>query len=224
MLDFTRCLWPAGFYYKMFKWPDWHAFEWAVRRAGGIGRLPGGSDGTRYRHLSGHCDVLVVGSGPSGLAAALAAGRRGEDVLVAEQDMKFGGSLLHDPMAIEGVASDDWLEAALAELAGMDNVRLMANSTVAGCYDHNLVTIHDRNAAYLGADPVETFHKVRAGRIVLATGATEQPMLFGNNDLPGIMLAGAVHEYAGRFAVNCGRAGCRGGQQRLRVALTARCA
>ncbi|MCY4563853.1 MAG: FAD-dependent oxidoreductase, partial [Gammaproteobacteria bacterium] len=128
VLDFTRVLWPAGFYYKMFKWPHWRAFEWAVRRAGGLGRLPGGTDGTRYRHLNGHCDVLVVGSGPSGLAAALDAARRGEDVLLVEQDMEFGGSLLHDPTAIEGACSEEWLATILAELDGMDNVRLMANA------------------------------------------------------------------------------------------------
>ncbi len=205
VLDFTRALWPAGFYYKMFKWPDWRAFEWAVRRVGGIGRVPGGADATRYRHLHGHCAALVVGSGPSGLLAALAAGRRGEDVLLVEQDTEFGGSLLHDPMEIEGVGSDEWLAAALAELAGMDNVRLMANATVAGCYDHNVFTIHDRGAAWRGESAVESFWKVRAGNVVLAAGAFEQPMLFGNNDLPGVMLAGAVHKYATRFGVDCGR-------------------
>ena len=205
VLDFTRALWPAGFYYKMFKWPDWRAFEWAVRRMGGIGRVPGGTDATRYRHLHGHCAVLVVGSGPSGLMAALAAGRKGEDVLLVEQDTEFGGSLLHDSMEIEGAGSDEWLAAALAELADMDNVRLMANATVAGCYDHNVLTIHDRGAAWRGDGAVESFWKVRAGNVVLAAGAFEQPMLFGNNDLPGVMLAGAVHKYATRFGVDCGR-------------------
>ena len=205
VLDYTRALWPAGFYYKMFKWPNWHAFEWAVRRAGGLGRVPGGTDPARYRHVNGHCAVLVVGSGPSGLMAALAAGRRGEDVLLVEQDSEFGGSLLHDPMEIDGTGSDAWLAATLAELDGMDNIRRMANATVAGCYDHNLLTIHDRGAAHRGDGGVESFWKVRAKQVVLATGAFEQPMLFGNNDLPGVMLAGAVRKYASRFAVDCGR-------------------
>ena len=205
ILDFTHPLWPAGFYYKMFKWPNWHAFEWAVRRAGGLGRLPGGDDPTRYRHRNGHCDALVVGAGPSGLAAAIEAGRRGEDVVVAEQDTEAGGSLLHDPVPIDGRAPDEWLAAALTELEDMDNVRLMTSATVAGCYDHNVLTIHDRSAAYRGRHSVETYWKVRAGRAVLASGAIEQPMLFGNNDMPGIMLAGAVRQFALRYAVNCGR-------------------
>ena len=205
VLDYTRGLWPAGFYYKMFKWPSWHAFEWAVRRAGGLGRVPGGTDPARYRHVNHRCAVLVVGSGPSGLKAALAAGRRGKDVLLVEQDSEFGGSLLHDPMEIGGLASDAWLAATLAELDDMANVRRMANATVGGCYDHNLLTIHDRSAAYRGDGGVESFWKVRAKQVVLATGAFEQPMLFGNNDLPGVMLAGAVQKYASRFAVDCGR-------------------
>ncbi len=205
VLDLTRALWPAGFYYKMFKWPHWSAFEWAVRRVGGLGRVPAGTDATRYRHLNARCEVLVVGSGRSGLTAAVAAGRRGEDVLLVEQDMEFGGSLLHDRMEIDGVESEAWLAATLAELDDMDNVRLMTDATVAGCYDHNLLTIHDRGATWRGDVAVESFWKIRAGKVVLATGAFEQPMLFGNNDLPGVMLAGAVHKYAGRFAVDCGR-------------------
>ena len=94
VLDYTRPLWPAGFYNKVFKWPNWHVFEWAVRQTAGLGRLPVGEDPTRYRHMNVHCDVLVVGMGPAGLTAALAAARRGDDVLVVEQDTEPGGSLL----------------------------------------------------------------------------------------------------------------------------------
>ena len=205
IIDYTRPLWPAGFYYKMFKWPHWHAFEWAVRRLGGLGQLADGIDATRYRHRNTHCDVLVVGTGCRGLAAAVEAAKRGEDVLVAEQDTEFGGSLLHDALWVDGQPAEEWLAATVAELRAMDNVRLVANTTVAACYDHQVLTMHDRSAAFRGKDSVETFWKVRAGRVVLATGAIEQPLLFGNNDKPGVMLAGAVAQYALRYAVHCGR-------------------
>lgn len=205
MLDFTRPLWAAGFYNKTFKYPNWHAFEWAIRRLSGLGRLPGGVDPARYRHENVHCDLLVVGAGPAGLAAARRAAHRGDDVVLAEQDTEPGGSLLYDAMAIDGEPSDDWLAAAVSELGKMENVRLLLGATVAGYYDHNVLTIHDCSDAYRATTPLQTLWKVRARRVLLATGAIEQPLVFGNNDLPGVMLAGAIHQYAGRFGVHCGR-------------------
>lgn len=203
-LDYTRCLWPSGFYNKIFKWPNWHIYEPSVRRLAGLGYLPDGTDSCRYRHLNEHCDTLIVGSGPAGLDAALTAGRRGEDVLVVEQDTEPGGALLYDSTPIYGQSPDKWHAQTLRELKDMDNVRILTSATVTGYYDHNVLTIHDRTAAWQGESSVETFRKVRAARVILATGAIEQPLLFGNNDLPGIMLAGAVHQYAARYGVKCG--------------------
>ncbi|MFQ5547748.1 MAG: 2Fe-2S iron-sulfur cluster-binding protein [Woeseia sp.] len=205
VLDYTRPMWPAGFYNKIFKWPSWHAFEWAIRRTAGLGRLPDGMDPARYFHMNMHCDVMIVGTGPAGLAAALDAARAGDDVLVVEQDGEQGGSLLYDPVEIDGQSPADWLAETITELKACENVRVMVRATVVGYYDHNVLTIHDCSSAYRQENPVETFWKVRARQVVLATGAIEQPLVFGNNDLPGIMLAGAMHQYASRYGVQCGR-------------------
>ncbi len=196
MLDFTHRLWPAGFYNKTFKWPNWHWYETSIRRVAGLGKLPEGKDNNKYFHHNLHCDVLIVGAGPAGLAAALSAASNDARVVIVEQDFELGGSLLRQDAEIDGVDSDIWINKKQSVLENASNVTIMTSSTVSGYYDHNVLTITDRST-----EGIKRFWKVRAKEVVLATGAIEQPLVFMNNDRPGIMLAGAAMEYVNRYAV-----------------------
>jgi sarcosine oxidase subunit alpha len=201
---------PAGFYYKTFMWPRrlWKRYEFVIRHTAGLGRAPSGPDPDDYDKMHVHCDVLVVGAGVAGLAAALAAGRTGARVIIADEQAEFGGALLGQRAIIEGKPAVEWVEAAVAELGATDDVRALPRSTVTAYYDHNYLVIAERVCDHLGQAtarrPRQRLWKVRAKQVVLATGAHERPLVFHNNDRPGVMLASAVQTYVNRYAVKPG--------------------
>ena len=206
-LDGARALLPAGFYYKTFMWPasQWLRYEKYIRKMAGLGPPPAEADADIYARRHAHTDVLVAGGGPAGLAAALAAAEAGQDVMLAHAGPVFGGGINDRPAG----PHRDWLDATLAKLAALPNVRLMPNTTVAGYYEHELLTLAERasDAPDRPANaPAERFWQVRAGRTVIATGAIERPLLFADNDRPGVMLSGAARAYLWRYGVLAGRA------------------
>ena len=207
---FSRVL-PAGFYYKTFMWPPsaWTRYETMIRRAAGLGRAPAQPDPDRYDKMHAHCDVLVAGAGPAGLAAALAAARTGARVILADEQMETGGSLLGTRDRIDDAPALQWVAAVSGELAAMNNVRVLTRTTVFAYFDHNhlglVERIHDHLAP--GSRPGQArqrLWKVRAKQVVIAAGAHERPLVFRDNDLPGIMLASAARSYVNRFAVRPG--------------------
>ncbi len=205
-------LMPPGFYYKTFMYPQsmWMTYEKYIRKAAGLGRAPTEVDPDSYDWMNHHCDVLVVGGGPAGLAAALAAARSGARVILADEQEEFGGSLLDTRETLDGKPAAEWVADAVAELQGLPEVILLPRSTVNGYHDHNFLTIHERRTDHLGeVAPLgqvrQRVHRVRAKRVVLAAGAHERPLVYGNNDLPGNMLAGAVSTYVRRYGVAPGK-------------------
>jgi sarcosine oxidase subunit alpha len=197
----------AGFYYKTFMWPAawWErVYEPMIRRAAGLGRASGLPDPDRYEAAHAHCDVLVVGAGAAGLAAARAAGAAGARVILAEQDALPGGDLLNEP-ALEG-----WRREALAALAAMPEVTVMPRTTVFGFYDHGVLGAVERVSDHQPEPPPHLPRQrawtIRAREVVLATGAHERLIAFPGNDRPGVMLAGAARGYARRHGVRAGEA------------------
>jgi sarcosine oxidase subunit alpha len=205
--DLVAPLLGAGFYYKTFMWPRrawFRLYEPVIRRAAGLGALSGQADRGRDEKAFAFCDLLVIGAGPAGLMAALAAARAGADVILADEAAAMGGRLLFEAEEVGGVPAADWVAGVLAELAGWPNVRLMPRCTVTGVYDHGTYAAIERLAPAPGR-PRECFWRIVAQRAVLATGASERLIAFPGNDRPGVMLAGAARGYLNRYGVLAGK-------------------
>lgn len=209
--DLFSPLLSAGFYYKTFMWPKafWEKiYEPIIRASAGLGRLSGEEDPDTYDKGFLHCDVLVIGAGPSGLSAALAAGRSGARVILCDEDFRFGGRLNAETFEIAGMSGAEWAMETIAELTAMDNVRLMKRTTVYGAYDHGVYGALERIGDHLPTSnnkPRQVLWRIYSKRAVLCAGSTERPIAFGNNDRPGIMLAGAVRTYVNRWGVAPGK-------------------
>jgi sarcosine oxidase subunit alpha len=203
----------AGFYYKTFMWPRkaWDAlYEPVIRAAAGLGRAPGAPDPDTYLNRHAHCEVLVIGAGPAGLAAALAAAEGGGRVILVDEQAELGGSLLAAADArIDGQPALAWLASALAKLAAHPRVTLLPRATAFGYFAHNMISVCERLSEHL-ADPApgsarERLWQIRAAQVVIAAGAIERPLVFPDNDRPGVMLAGAARAYLNRYGVTVGK-------------------
>lgn len=203
-------LFPAGFYYKTFMWPAsmWMQYEHVIRRAAGLGESPKDADPDRYDKRYCHCDVLVVGAGPSGLAAAAAAGLSGARVVLVDDQPVSGGSTRRFCATAGDESLRDWCAQTASSLERAANVRVLQRTTAFGYYDDNLIAAVERVADHVAwsepGQPRQRVWWIRARQVIFATGSIERPLVFGNNDLPGVMLASAARNYADQYAVQAG--------------------
>jgi methylglutamate dehydrogenase subunit C len=198
----------AGFYYKTFMWPKafWEKiYEPLIRRAAGLGSASGEPDPDTYEKVHTFCDVLVIGAGPAGLSAALAAGRAGARVILTDEDFVLGGRLSADRREIDGMPGAEWARQVEAELATLPDVRVFRRTTVFGAYDGHTYGAIERVADHLivppPGQPRQRDWRIVAKHAILAAGSIERPIVFAGNDRPGVMFASAVRAYVNRFRV-----------------------
>ncbi len=207
----------AGFYYKTFMWPAafWEKlYEPLIRRAAGLGHASLEADPDTYDKVHAFCDVLIIGGGPAGLAAALAAGRSGARVILCDEDFLLGGRLNGERHEIDGLPGRDWVREIEAELRSLPEVRIFTRTTVFGAYDDGpsgartfgaVERVSDHLPLPPAHQPRQRLWKIVAGSAVLAAGAVERPIVFGGNDRPGVIMSSALRTYANRFGVTPGR-------------------
>ena len=210
--NFLKIFLPAGFYYKTFMWPKsfWYkVYEPFIRKAAGLGVASIKHDKERYEHKYEYCDLLIAGSGPSGLASAYAAAKNGARVILAEDKSRFGGTLLTSEVNIGNQSGKEWADGIISELKEMPNVVVRNRSQVFGYYDHNMLVMSERISDHLPKTkqyhPKQRLWYIRAKEVLISSGSIERPLVFGNNDTPGVMLSSAAKEYLKVYGVLVGK-------------------
>lgn len=209
--DLAAPLLAAGFYYKTFMWPAsfWEKlYEPAIRAAAGLGSLSMQPDPAEYDKGYRFADLLIIGAGPSGIAAALAAGRSGARVIMCEEDFLIGGRLNAENYHVDSLTGAQWTVQAHAELQSLPNVQVMTRTSVYGAYDHGVYGALQRVTDHLGEPKGcarQILWRIRTKQTLLCAGSIERPIAFANNDRPGVMLAGAVRTYLHRYGVSPGK-------------------
>ncbi len=210
--NFLNKFFPAGFYYKTFMWPKsfWYKiYEPIIRKAAGFGAASIKHDKERYEHKYEYCDLLIAGTGPSGLASAYAAAQNGARVILAEDKSRIGGSLLVNEVTIGNQSGQEWAEKIISELKSMPNVIIKNRSQVFGYYDHNMLVMSERVSDHLPKTdkytPKQRLWYIRAKEVIISSGSIERPLVFGNNDTPGVMLSSAAKEYLKVYGVLVGK-------------------
>ena len=194
---------PAGFYYKTFMWPHWHLFEPFIRKIAGFGNAPNSIPVRCFGNSYDYCEVLIVGAGPSGLSAGLAASRSGARVILADDMLQPGGGLLSSSATIDGKSGIEWVSGVVEELDANPSVTRLQNATAWGYLEGNHVVISERSPT--PENLLRRSRRVWAKQVIIATGAFERPIVFENNDRPGVMQASAVSSYIRNYAVKPGQ-------------------
>ena len=205
---------PAGFYYKTFMWPAkfWEKYEYFIRRSAGLGKSPTQPDPDTYEHKYIHCDVLIIGGGISGVMAAKTAAKNGFKTLLVDEKPNLGGSTIYqnsDHFKINNQNSSSWLEKEINEIKKLKNLEIKLRTSVAAFYSYNFLLARENLTDHLSIEQRKNkirqrLLKIRAKKVITATGSIERPLIFDNNDRPGILLSSAIKKYADYYGVACG--------------------
>ena len=206
---------PAGFYYKTFMWPAsfWEKYEFFIRHSAGLGKSPTKPDTDIYDHKYVHCDVLVIGAGISGIMAAKTAAKNNFKTILLDEKPEIGGTTIYqnsDNFKIDNKVSSDWLNEEISKLKKLENLEIKTRTSVAAYHGYNYLLARESLTDHLNKTEKQNkirqrLLKIRAKKVIVATGSLERPLIFDNNDRPGIMLSSAIKKYADYYGVICGK-------------------